>query len=298
MRGMASGGTVIATVRAFAKINLTLEVLEKRPDGYHDIASVMQTVDLSDTLFITSASEITLICDSPGLNTADNLVLKAAHLLQDETGVRKGAQIHLKKGIPVSAGLGGGSSDVAATLKALNGLWKLGLHVEELLPLALRLGSDVPFFLKGGTAIVGGRGENVRPLPAINQLWLVIVVPPNHLAEKTGELYRSLTEAEYTDGSATHTLEKRLIDGEDVDSSLLFNVFEMTAFNMFSGIGDYRDRFLESGAGTVRLSGTGPSLYSVFEERTEAERITRELASRSLKPYLTSAVNPPNLPPK
>ena len=142
------------TLKARAKVNLTLEVLGRREDGYHDIASIIQTIDLCDTLSLEPADSILFECDKPELQSQDNLALKAAYLLKASTGYDGGARITLLKGIPVSAGLGGGSSDAAATLTGLNTFWGLGLPLDELIPLAAQLGSDVPFFLHGGTAMV------------------------------------------------------------------------------------------------------------------------------------------------
>ena len=147
------------TVEAPAKVNLTLEVLGKRHDGYHDIASVMQTISLFDTLTFTPADNVKVSSNVSVLNNKDNLVYRAAVLLKDEIGVSEGADIRLDKGIPLDAGLGGGSSDAAAALLGLDRLWGLGLLKTQLKDLAARLGSDVPFFLRGGSALVEGRGE-------------------------------------------------------------------------------------------------------------------------------------------
>ena len=135
------------TIETPAKVNLTLEVLGKRDDGYHEIASVMQTVSLFDILTLSIADEVSLIADVPELRTRDNLVYRAAELLRKERGVIGGAEIRLSKKIPMAGGMGGGSSDAAATLLGLNLLWRLGLDTKELVALAVRLGSDVPFFL-------------------------------------------------------------------------------------------------------------------------------------------------------
>ncbi len=152
-------------LKAYAKINLTLEVLGRREDGYHDIVSILQTIDLHDTLTLEPAQDMALECDQSELEGPDNLVLKAAALLREATGCHQGARLKLQKGIPLAAGLGGGSSDAAAALLGLSRLWGLGLSAEKLMPLAAKLGSDVPFFLYGGTAMAQGRGEIVRPLP-------------------------------------------------------------------------------------------------------------------------------------
>ncbi|MFC1956296.1 4-(cytidine 5'-diphospho)-2-C-methyl-D-erythritol kinase, partial [Chloroflexota bacterium] len=152
-------------IEAPAKLNLTLEVLGERPDGYHEIRSVIQTINLCDSLSFRMSENITFNSDTPGWNAEESLVSRAASLLQKTTGCSKGAIIEVNKHIPLVAGLGGDSSDTAATLRGLNQLWESGLPQEELLELAARLGSDVPFFIHSGTALVAGRGELVRTLP-------------------------------------------------------------------------------------------------------------------------------------
>jgi len=156
---------------AYAKINLTLEVTGKRPDGYHELVSIMQTISVADELSLSRASDLTLDCDQPELAGEDNLVLRAARLLG------AGGHFELRKRIPVAAGLGGGSSDAALALRLLDTVHHLHLTPEQLLDAAAKLGSDVPFFLHGGTALIEGRGERVRPLADLPQHWLVLVNP-------------------------------------------------------------------------------------------------------------------------
>ena len=185
----------MVTVKAHAKVNLTLEVLGRREDGYHDIVSIMQTIDLRDTLRLEPADTITLHCDRVDLLSPDNLALKAANLLRKVTGCDKGARITLQKEIPVAAGLGGGSSDAAATLQGLNLLWELGLSVDGLMSLAMQLGSDVPFFMRGGTAMASGRGERIRPLPDADLPTMVVLSPAIDIPLKTASIYGKLGQA-------------------------------------------------------------------------------------------------------
>ncbi|MDO9066452.1 MAG: 4-(cytidine 5'-diphospho)-2-C-methyl-D-erythritol kinase, partial [Chloroflexota bacterium] len=166
------------TATAPAKINLTLEALGRYPDGYHEIVSILQTIDLCDTLTVESSSHLHLAAPGLDCDESDNLVLKAAQLLREATGCSLGAEMLLTKHIPAASGLGGGSSDAATALVALNQLWELGLGSEALADLAARLGSDVPFFLGGATALARGRGERLEPLPPQTGLWVVLTVPP------------------------------------------------------------------------------------------------------------------------
>ena len=165
------------TEHAYAKLNLTLEVVGKREDGYHDLASIIQTVDLYDTLEFIEDDEIALECSDYSIAGPGNLVVKAAEALRQETGVALGARIRLTKRIPVSAGLGGGSADAAATLRGLNQLWGLNLTERRLADIGARVGSDVPFLVSGGTAFVSGRGERMDRLPTPEIGRFVVVSP-------------------------------------------------------------------------------------------------------------------------
>ncbi|MBI4758138.1 MAG: 4-(cytidine 5'-diphospho)-2-C-methyl-D-erythritol kinase, partial [Chloroflexi bacterium] len=191
---------------AYAKINLTLDILGRRPDGYHEIASVMQAISLHDTLVFSRGQGLCIDCSDRRLAGPDNLVHRAAELLHREMGGVQGARVRLTKRIPLATGLGGGSSDAACALLGLNALWRLGLGQDRLAELASRLGSDVPFFLTGGTALVQGRGERVTPLPRPAPSWLVLAVPPVDVSAKTRTLYEALARGDYTDGSATRRM--------------------------------------------------------------------------------------------
>ena len=268
------------TVNAYAKVNLTLEVLGRRTDGYHEIVSVMQTVDLHDVVKLTLADDVTLECDRPGLGTPDNLAFRAAAALRAEASVRDGVHIELRKAIPTSAGLGGGSTDAASTLIGLNRLWGLGMSMDDLTPLATALGSDVPFFLRGGTAMVQGRGERVRPLPMTNLEWLLIVTPAIELPNKTAKLYSSLSRSHYTAGLLTRKLEARIRGGGDVPPQLLFNAFDEVAEEAYPGIRGYLDVLHALGAREVHVAGSGPSLYTPVSKREQGTAIQLVLRHR------------------
>ncbi len=268
------------TLTAPAKVNLTLEVLGRRDDGYHDIASIMQTIDLHDTVTLEDADEVALRCDRPELETTDNLALKAASALKDATGSERGARITLEKQIPVAAGLGGGSSDAAAVLKGLDRLWSLGLPSDELNAIAKRLGSDVPFFLQSGTAMVQGRGERVRPLPAADLEWLVVVSPRIHVSEKTRTLYSMLSPAKYTRGMLTRKLKARIRGGGDVPAQFLFNAFDDVARAAFPGLDECWSTFESLGAQEIHLAGSGPSLYALVPTKEQGTAISLMLGRR------------------
>ena len=254
-------------LNAYAKVNLTLEALGRRDDGYHDVVSVMQTVDLHDTLTFEPADGLELVCDVPELAGCDNLALRAAWLLREHAGVSDGTRISMAKRIPVAAGLGGGSSDAAVTLVALNRLWGTGLQTGELSALAARLGSDVPFLLRGGTALVSGRGERVDPLPPANLEWFVIACPGIEVPNKTASLYARLGPSNFTRGALTRRLAARIRGGGDVPPQFLFNVFDDVALDAFPGLRDCWDAMHALGAREVHVAGSGPSLFAPVSSR-------------------------------
>ena len=255
------------TLKAYAKVNLTLEVLGRRDDGYHDIVSVIQTVGLSDTVTLEPATDVTLECDRSELETDDNLGYQAAARLREATGHDEGARISIQKGIPVAAGLGGGSSDAATVLLGLNRLWGLDLAVEDLDPIAAGLGSDVPFFLRCGTAMLHGRGEKVRPLPPADLDWMVVLTPPIDMPNKTASAYAKLTPSNYTNGALTRKLEARIRGGGDVPYQLLFNAFDSVAFDVFPDLEEYWNGFSSIGAREIHLAGSGPSMFAPVSRR-------------------------------
>ncbi|MDY6833765.1 MAG: 4-(cytidine 5'-diphospho)-2-C-methyl-D-erythritol kinase [Chloroflexota bacterium] len=259
--------------RAYAKINLTLEVLGQYSDGYHEIVSVVQAVDLYDTLSFQTSSSITLRCDLPQLQASSNLVFKAANLLQSFAHIRQGALITLEKSIPMDSGLGGGSSDAAATLRALNQLWKLDLPRGTLEKLAAELGSDVVFFLNSNTALMEGRGEKITPLPSFPESWIVLFKPPIYIPHKTQTMYARLDETHYTRGEFSESLVSSIRRGEKKVHSLCYNAFEKVAFSSITGLEEYRQCFIDAGAVSTHLTGAGPTLFTFVESQAIGENI-------------------------
>ena len=273
------------TVYAPAKVNLVLEVLGK-DNGYHRISSIVQSVDLCDVLNLELGKEVRFECDEPRLRR-DNLVTRAAKLLKESTGCDLGARIELRKHIPWGAGLGGGSSDAAATMLALNDLWGLKMPPSDLTRLAFELGSDVPFFIHKGTALVEGKGERVRPLPPLPSTSFVLLVPPlPKVPNKTRQMYGRLRVADFTRGEFIEAALLSLRRGERLDPGVMFNVFENVAYDFFSGLDEYR-RILE-GAGAPRayLAGSGPCLFALFTRKEEAADVFSRLKKQRLECYL------------
>ena len=256
--------------RAYAKVNLTLEILGTRRDGYHNLSSVMQTIDLFDTVTISktdsNSSEIIVTCDDAQITPEINLATKAATVLREHAGASMGAKISIEKNIPVSAGLGGGSTDAAATLRGLNKLWKLGLSLDELSEFAADIGSDVPFLVRGGTALVQGRGEDVTPIAAAKIPKFLILTPEVDLenpAAKTASVFAHVNESMFTRGNLTHKLAARVRSGGDCPPEFFFNQFGKLAESLFPGWGGERDGLVALGARDVLLCGAGPSMFTV-----------------------------------
>jgi len=283
-------------IKAPAKINLTLEVLGKREDGFHDITSVMQTIDLCDSLIISESPEITLGIDTaslpewdgirdPGVsfNTENNLVFRAAELLRQKTGYGSGAKIQLKKNIPSAAGLGGGSSDAAATLKGLNSLWSLGLKAGELSTIGAEIGSDIPFFIYGGTGLVKGRGEKITLLISLLELWVVLLVPFIEIPQKTKTLYSQVRKEQYTQGTITGNM-VRSVDS-NLDKIDCWNVFTGMYPVLFTESVRYFQQFRDAGASFIEVCGSGPALFTLTPDYDDAVKIAGRLRASLVQPH-------------
>jgi 4-diphosphocytidyl-2-C-methyl-D-erythritol kinase len=276
-----------------AKLNLTLEVLGKRDDGFHEIRSVIQTISLSDRLSFQPASDTTFKCNMPGWMPELSLVSRAVSLLRETTGITAGVTIDINKVIPLMSGLGGDSSDAAAILLGLDKLWGPGLSREKLTELAQRLGSDVGFFLCGGTALIEGRGEMIIPLPSLARRWIVLVVPDlPRQPGKTERTYASLNGSHFTDGRITARMVEQLkAGGGDLNPSLLFNTFENLAFARLSEIEVYRQHILKLGADNVHLAGSGPSLFSVTNNKDRAKDLFIRCRQQGMESYLAETAD-------
>lgn len=278
-------------LRAHAKVNLALEVLGRRPDGFHELATVLQTVDLHDRLTLEPGPTLSLTCSPSDLEGEQNLALRAGHLLREAYGIREGARIRLEKGIPVASGLGGGSADGAGTLVGLARLWGLDLDRGALHPLAERLGSDVPFFLYGGTALAEGRGERITPLPPAHPLWFVVVVPPIRVPpDKTARVFARVDPRHCSDGSRVRELVRRLRRGDPPAPELLGNTLEEAAREVFPALEGYRQALLRAGASAVHLSGAGPSLFALVSGPEEGWEVLEGLHRQNVAGMLLHSV--------
>lgn len=270
---------MLVSVKAPAKINLTLDALYKRQDGYHELEMVMTTVDLFDRidLFEKESSSITLESSS-GLVPQDerNLAYRAAVLLREKIGIKRGIHIRIDKHIPVAAGLAGGSSDAAATLRGLNRVWGLGLSDEELAAIGAEIGSDVPFCVYSGTAIARGRGEILTPLPPPPPCWVVLAKPGHGVS--TADVFGRLKVDEIAEHPETEQMAEALRKRDyDHMVRLLGNVLEPVTMEMHEDVGKIKKKMKEFGADGVLMSGSGPTVFALIRQESRARRIVNSL---------------------
>jgi 4-diphosphocytidyl-2-C-methyl-D-erythritol kinase len=249
---------------------------------------VIQTVNFGDSFQITPGDTIQFKSDMPDWSLEQSLVAKSVKLLQEATGCNKGTTIEIKKRIPLMSGLGGDSSDAAAVLRGLNQLWELQLPKSKLLEITQELGSDVSFFLYGGTALMEGRGEKITPLPSIPHRWVILVIPnvPG-LPGKTKRVYSILKPSHYTDGKITEKLVADLKLGKGFTDSELFNTFENVVFTRGAELTTYQGHIHKIGAPNVHLAGTGPAMFTLLEEKSQAEDLLIRLNNQGMEAYLT-----------
>lgn len=260
-------------VKAPAKINLTLDVLHKRPDNYHEIEMIMTTVDLADRIGL-KATESGIYIESADRfvpNDSRNLAYQAAQLLKDTYNIKSGVIISLDKQIPVAAGLAGGSSDAAATLKGLNQLWQLNLSLDELAELGAKIGSDVSFCVYGGTALAKGRGEIIQELPAPPNCWVILAKPT--IGVSTAEVYGAF-EARKAEHPNTQEMIQALSDGNyNAMCANLGNALESVTLNLYPEVAQIKEQMKKFGADAVLMSGSGPTVFGLVQQEARIPRI-------------------------
>ncbi|AGG06046.1 4-diphosphocytidyl-2-C-methyl-D-erythritol kinase [Dehalococcoides mccartyi] len=285
-------GQPMLTLLAPAKVNLSLEVLYRRKDGYHELRSIIQSLSLCDRLSFSPSKTVHISSDSQDWQADLSLVSKAVELFSERCGQNTGVNLKIAKRIPLVSGLGGDSSCAAAVLKGLNKLWGCGYPCWRLMEIGAELGSDVPFFIMGGTAMMEGRGETVTPLPTLTQMWAVLLVPALDMpADKTAALYRNLRPDSFTSGEISDKLLESICQGK-LSLSLCFNAFEKVAFELFPELVKYRWQFLEAGAYQISLAGAGPTLFTLLKDKNTAEKIYHNLCQKGHQAYLVSTLGP------
>ena len=266
-----------------AKINLFLDVIRKREDGYHDLGTLFQTIDAGDTVSAEPRQDgrITLCYNEPqNYPLESDLVYKAAKLLQQESGTTLGADIYLNKVMPLGAGLGGGSADAAATLRLLNQLWKLKLKFDRLEEIGARLGADVPFLVRGGTAMAEGIGEKltfVKPLQLNDEQYLLVATPLDSVPTK--DAYAGVPKSGPDRWETYKAKCMRTGKAASIDFALAntFNAFEESVFPKHPLVEEMKNEFKRLGATSVLMSGSGASVFGVFETRKQAKEAAEEL---------------------
>lgn len=284
------------TRKAYAKINLGLDVIGKRDDGYHLVRMIMQNIDLYDTLTFSDneSGNITLASSSGSVPTDDsNLICKVAHQLRDLYKVKKGADITLEKRIPVAAGMAGGSTDGAAAYLALNELWNLGLSKDELCSLAVKLGADIPYCILGGTALSEGIGEVLTPIKDLPHCYIVIAKPA--IAVSTGWVYTELDSRKIEKHPDIDGI-RAAIEGGNIKGmcDLIGNVLEDVTTSKYSIITDIEKLLEENGAIRAFMTGSGPTVFAVFDNKKAAEKGCNAVRESGLAPelFLSEPINP------
>ncbi len=280
-------------LNAYAKINLGLDVIGRLPNGYHEVKMIMQSVGICDELtFEKQPSGITVTTDSGELPTDENnLIYRAAKLLLDTCSVKEGVRIHLTKRIPIAAGMAGGSTDAAATLKAVNQLFRFGKTKEELMELGVKIGADVPYCILGGTALAEGIGERLTPLPPMPDCHLLVAKPDINVSTKY--VYTTLDAAPILFHPDIDGMTAAIFAGDLTGiTARLGNVLETVTVPAHPIISKIKEKFLELGSDGVLMSGSGPTVFGIFSDKTAAEKAYASMKQSSLagQVFLTTPV--------
>ena len=256
-----------------AKINITLEVINRRNDYYHDISTIMQTINIFDVITYEPNKDILISSNIKELDSDTNLIYKAVNLMQNEFRINRGVKIYLHKNIPMSSGLGGGSSNAATTLIALNLMWGLNLNSDKLISLAQSIGSDVPFFISRGTALITGKGEIVERLSDIKPMVFLLLHNETILPNKTYSMYKAISKNEYTSGQISHEIASIINSCKEIQSVKLFNCFDKIAPNQFPTYKKYSKSLEQLGVHEYHLAGSGPTIMVPTTTRAIAKQI-------------------------
>lgn len=279
-------------LKAYAKINLFLDVIGKRMDGYHDLKMIMQSIDLWDEVDVEKTDEgIELICDNDNLPTDKrNIAYKAAELFINTYNINSGVKIKIKKNIPIEAGLAGGSTDGAAVIKILNAMFNKSLSKEEMISLGRKIGADVPFCIVGGTAQCEGIGEIIKPLKPLVDCILVLIKP--NFGVSTKEVFNKIDNKSYVHPGIDEIL-KGIDEGNLNRIGVnLNNVLEQVTIEQNAIIADIKEMIKEKGSVGTLMSGSGPTVYGIFDDLHKAENCYKEARKRYNQVFLTKTIIP------
>ncbi|SLL37198.1 4-diphosphocytidyl-2-C-methyl-D-erythritol kinase [Mycobacteroides abscessus subsp. abscessus] len=261
-------------VKAPAKINLSLDVLHKRPDGYHEVEMIMTTIDLADRIELTLLDSDVIKIVSLNRFVPDdqrNLAYQAANILKEKFHVKKGVEIKIEKNIPVAAGLAGGSSDAAAVLRGLNKLWDLGLTLDELAVIGAEIGSDVSFCVYGGTALATGRGEIIKELPAPPVCWVILAKP--FIGVSTADIYKRLDVETIDHPNTEKMIESIALKDYDRMCESVGNVLENVTLSLYPEVAQIKEQIYKFGADAVLMSGSGPTVFGLIQHDSRMNRV-------------------------
>ena len=265
------------TSKSYAKINLSLELLNKRDDGFHNISSIMQTISLNDIISVSLSDQMLIDSNTDSIPLETNLVYVAAQKMKEKFNINENVHIKLTKNIPMSSGLGGGSSNAATVINLLKELWDIKCSDQDLLDLASSIGSDVPFFLSGGTAFVSGRGEIINQLPDVQKFNLILITFKDLIKDKTATMYSNIQFEHFTSGAITSNLKDKIVTGKTLNNEDLFNVFDLIVPNYIPNLKNIIKILKNINFEEFHLAGSGPSLFFIIHDLKKAAYLQKEL---------------------
>lgn len=278
-------------LKSRAKINLSLDVLNRRLDGYHEVQMIMQEIDLFDNITIQERQDnfIVIKCDCEYIpKDSGNIAYQAAELVRKRFNIQQGVEIHIEKNIPVAAGLAGGSSNAAAVLKGLNQLWQLGLDTKEIMEMGVKIGADVPFCVLGGAAHASGIGEKLTPIVGLKNQWLVIAKPA--ISVSTAEVYGQLNLSKLEERPNTKQLLEFMENGDVINlAKNMKNVLETVTEKKYPVIKEIKNKMMEYNALGSMMSGSGPTVFGIYKNYERAKSAFENLSILYKQTYMVQS---------
>lgn len=281
-------------LKAFAKINLSIDVCGVREDGYHEVRMIMQSIGLYDVLeFNARENDIKIYCTNPLVpNDRRNIVYKVLELIKKTYEISGGMEVNIDKRIPVAAGLAGGSADAAAAILAANKLWNIGMDYEKMVSIGKQVGADIPFCLEGGTALAEGIGEKITKLPPVKGIYIVLAKPPIYVS--TREVYKNLKLDEIVEHPDIDMMIKAIRENNiRYVANNMVNVLETVTIKKYPVIDEIKRIMVEFGSMGSIMSGSGPSVFGIFETKEDAEKCYNRLSDYIKEVYLVNVIDNP-----